>query len=301
MKQSLYHTSVLVNEVIEYLAVAPEKLYVDATFGGGGHTRAILSANDSCRVIALDWDMVALEKNGPPLQQEFPGRLTLIWGNFADIARLLKKEKITRVDGILADFGTSQYQIHERPGFSFARDSILDMRMSPAHQKITAAEVVNQADEATLARIFYVYGEEQRSRLFARRIVEQRAVKPIRTTRDLAKIIESLVTVRKDMPHPATKVFQALRIYVNEELQNIKGFLSGAITVLNPGGRLVCISFHSLEDRLVKQFFKEHKNVLKILTKQVVVPTAEEVRLNRSARSAKLRAAEYQGDVDKTD
>src|SRR5438552_2568395 len=144
-KKPLIHKSVLVTEVLSYLNPQPGGTYLDVTFGSGGHTRAILEKDPTCNVVAFDWDSVSIETYGPALQEEFPGRLRLVWGNFALLYRLLKKEKIHLVDGILADFGTSQMQIFERPGFSIFRDTLLDMRMSPSHQKITAADVVNKA------------------------------------------------------------------------------------------------------------------------------------------------------------
>ena len=147
MEKSTYHIPVLTNEVLEYLNPQPGKVYVDATFGGGSHTRAILQHEPKCKVIAFDWDLVALEKNRNAVEQEYPGRVQFIWGNFAHIIRLLHKEGIEQVDGVLADFGTSQYQIHERPGFSFAKDTPLDMRMSPSHQKVTASDIINRASE----------------------------------------------------------------------------------------------------------------------------------------------------------
>lgn len=287
-----YHKAVMVSEVVCYLALKPDGIYVDATFGGGGHTQAILQAEPSCRVVAFDWDEQALELNGPPLQEQFKDRLQLIWGNFAHIDRLLKKYGVRHVDGVLADFGTSQYQIQERAGFSFSHDTPLDMRMSPAHQRVTAQEVVNNADEITLARIFYEYGEERKARALACRIVSERSTKPIRTTGELAALVSGVIKGSPRGIHPATKVFQALRMYVNDELNNIKAFLLGSSKMLKLGGRLVCISFHSLEDRLVKNFFRSHNEHYKILTPKVITPTEDEVRANRSARSAKLRAAE---------
>ncbi len=222
--------------------------------------------------------------------------LHIVWGNFAHLYRILKKEKIDTVDGILADFGTSQMQIMERPGFSFAKDTPLDMRMSPAYQKITAAEVINKASEEKLRELFWELGEERHAKRIVAAIVQARKKKKIKTTRELAKIIESVVPRihgRKKI-HPATKVFQALRIYINKELENIVSFLSIAINLINPGGRLVCISFHSLEDRIVKQFFKEkeQEGCISILTKKVVEPTDEEIAQNPSSRSSKLRAAQ---------
>ncbi|MEX0671916.1 MAG: 16S rRNA (cytosine(1402)-N(4))-methyltransferase RsmH [Candidatus Babeliales bacterium] len=295
MQQSVYHVSVLTQEVLEYLNPQPHKIYVDATFGGGGHTRAILQKEPQCWVIAFDWDLVALEKNQATIEAEFPGRVKFIWGNFAQIIRLLEKEGIQQIDGLLADFGTSQHQIHERPGFSFAQDTPLDMRMSPGHQRTTAADILNKASEKELAEIFWVYGEERFSRQLARAIVYERSTTSFKTTNQLVALVQKIVP-RKGRIHPATRTFQALRIVVNKELENISAFLDGALKVVRSEGRIVCISFHSLEDRLVKQFFKQHSMgptaQLKNLTKKVVVASDEEADLNPSSRSARLRAAQ---------
>lgn len=292
-----YHIPVLMREVLTYLAPKPNGLYVDCTFGGGGHTRAILAAEPTCRVIALDWDQQAIDRNGPILEEEFGERLTLVWGNFSTLSRHLHKLRIKGVDGILADFGTSQFQIHGRAGFSFVEDTPLDMRMSPAHQRVTAEHILKNASEDELAEIFFEYGEEREGRRIARAIVAQRGKKPFATTRDLAAIVEKIVP-RTGHTHPATRVFQALRIVVNRELDNIKGLLSQAtLGCLNPGGRLVCISFHSLEDRLVKQFLKDHSQELTILTPTVVTAQDDELRANSSSRSAKLRAAERKPNI----
>jgi 16S rRNA (cytosine1402-N4)-methyltransferase len=286
-----YHKAVLVNEVLTYLAPRPNGLYVDATFGGGSHTRAILEAEPTCKVIGVDWDQQALDLNAPEVEAAFPGRFTPLWGNFAQLPFLFKREGIERVDGILADFGTSQYQITAQPGFSFAHDTRLDMRMSPAHQQHTAYDLVNWATEQELAHIFYVYGEEHQSRKIARAIVEARKRSPIKTTVQLAQLIEGVIPRRGAKIHPATKMFQALRIAVNKELDNINAFLIHSLELLNLEGRLVCISFHSLEDRMVKQFLREHKTEFEILTPKIVTATEEERLKNASSRSARLRAA----------
>lgn len=287
-----YHRTVLIDEVLHYLNPQSGKIYLDATFGGGGHTRAILTHEPDCAVIAVDWDQEAIEKNAPPLADEFGARFSTIWGNFAQLPYLLKKYGYDKVDGLLVDFGTSQYQITEREGFSFALDTPLDMRMSPAHFKITAADIVNAASENELVYVFQEYGEERAARKIARAIIEARGEKKIRTTSDLAGIVLSVVRQKYGQIHPATRIFQALRIVVNKELDNIKTFLLHLPQILNKDGRVVCISFHSLEDRLVKNYLKEHKNEFDILTKKVIFPTEEEVRLNPSSRSARLRAAQ---------
>lgn len=290
-----YHKTVLIAEVLEYLDPQPGKVYLDATFGGGGHTRAILEREPQCKVIAADWDSVAIDTNAPALKEEFGDRIDFVWGNFAQLPKLLKKKGISRVDGMLADFGTSQFQIVQREGFSFAVDTPLDMRMSPGHFRVTAADIINQASEKELATIFYEYGEERHSRKIARAICEARKIGKIKTTGELVAIIKSVMPKPpkgKKTIHPATRVFQALRIVVNKELENIKTFLRHVPQLLNTGGRVVCISFHSLEDRLVKLHFRDHKNIFKILTPKVVIPTDEEIRLNPSSRSSKLRSAE---------
>jgi 16S rRNA (cytosine1402-N4)-methyltransferase len=297
MQTTPYHKPVLVDEVITYLAPKPQGVYVDVTFGGGGHTRAILNAEPTARVIALDWDETALSMNAAPLEQEFGARFMKIWGNFAQLPELLKKNKIGPVDGILADFGTSQFQLKEQEGFSFAADTFLDMRMAPSFFKITAYDIVNRSSEKELETIFRDYGEEIFARRIAHAIVEERRRKPIKTTAQLANIVVNVVPHKGGHKkgrhiHPATRVFQALRIVVNEELENIQALLNNSLKVLKPGGRIVCISFHSLEDRIVKQFFKAHKDQFEILTPKIVVPTEEECRRNPSARSSKLRAAE---------
>jgi 16S rRNA (cytosine1402-N4)-methyltransferase len=297
METEAKHKSVLVDEVLAYLKPHDGKIYLDATFGAGGHTRAILEAAPTCRVIACDWDEAALETHGVPLQQEFGSRLQLVWGNFASLYKLLKKHNIRMVDGVLADFGTSQVQIFERSGFSVYRDTPLDMRMSPAHFQMTAQDLIRTASEEMLRELFWQLGEEPHARKIAAAIVEHRAKKPIVTTGDLAGIIEDLMGVGGRRIHPATKIFQALRIYINKELENIHSLLAVSLKIVNPGGRVVCISFHSLEDRIVKQFFKDQEmlGTVKNLTPRGVVATPEEVDRNASSRSARLRAVEIVG------
>jgi len=295
----MYHKTVLVNEVLEYLNPQPNKLYCDVTFGSGGHTKAILDKQQDCKVVALDWDATSIATYAPTLETIYGNRLFLLWGNFANLYRILKKAKINKVDGILADFGTSQMHIKERAGFSFNIDSPLDMRMSPAHQQITAEQIVNKSSEEMLCELFWQLGQEANAKKIARAILEARQKKHISTTRELALLIEKVTPrqLKGGKIHPATKVFQALRMYVNQELNNIHGFLSSALQVLQPGGLLLCISFHSLEDRVVKQFFKDkaEEGKLEILTKRVVIATPEEIAQNPSSRSAKLRVARFIG------
>lgn len=294
----MYHKTVLVNEVLEYLNPQPRKLYCDVTFGSGGHTKAILDQQPECKVVALDWDATSIETYAPELEGKYQERLHLLWGNFSNLYRILKKAGIHKVDGILADFGTSQMHLKERAGFSFYRDTHLDMRMSPAHQQTTAEYVVNKSSEEKLCQLFWQLGQETHAKKIAQAILAARQKKKIRTTRELALLIEKVVPrQRSSKIHPATKVFQALRMYVNQELNNIHGFLSSAMQVLQPGGLLLCISFHSLEDRVVKEFFKEkaEAGMLEIITKRVVVATPEEIANNPSSRSAKLRVARFVG------
>lgn len=290
------HTPVMVQEVLDSLMTKKGGSYLDCTFGSGGHTRALLEADPQATVYAMDWDAQTLEKFGVPLQEEFEGRLTLIWGNFSHLYKLVKKYDIPPLRGILADFGTSQIQIAQTPGISFAGDTLLDMRLSPAHQRVTAADILNKASEQKLAQIFFQLGEESKSRQIAKAIVEERSKKKFKTTGQLVAVIERIMPHRgKRLIHPATKTFQALRIYINHELDNIQAFLPAAVHALEKNGRLACISFHSLEDRLVKQFFKEQAalNTLEIITKKAVVAGKEELMQNPSARSAKLRVAAH--------
>jgi len=294
--QTRLHVPVMVAEVLEYLQPQPGKLYLDATFGAGGHTRAILDAEPTCRVVAVDWDMTSLEKHAEPLLAQYGERFSYIWGSFAHLYKLLKKYKIAQVDGVLADFGTSQMQISASPGFSLYRDAPLDMRMSPAHQRLTAADLLSEASESDLAYIFCAFGEERYSRRIARAIIEQRKKEPFTTTNQLAAFVKRVAPaprVRHTI-HPATRVFQALRIYINSEIENIRAFLPVAFDLLSDGGRMVCISFHSLEDREVKKCFRQWKQEgrAEVLTKKVVTPSDDEVDRNQSARSAKLRSVQ---------
>lgn len=292
-----YHKTVMVDEVLHYLNPQPQGLYCDVTFGSGGHTKAILDKQPKCHVVAIDWDATSIETYAPALEAQYQERLHIVWGNFSNVYRLLQKAKEGKVDGILADFGTSQMHIKERAGFSFHRDSELDMRMSPAHQQVTAEQVINKSSPEKLCEMFWQLGQEPHAKKIVAAIVEARQKKQIHTTRELAALIEKVIPRRSSKIHPATKVFQALRIFVNQELNNITGFLSGAMQVLKPNGLLLCISFHSLEDRIVKQFFKEKEDEgkLEIITKRVVIPTAEEIAKNPSSRSAKLRVARFIG------
>ena len=295
MTKQLSHKPVLVKEVLEYLKVKPKGVYIDVTFGAGGHTRAILEQNKTCKVIAMDWDAAAIETYEPVFKEEFGDRITFVWGNFSALYKVLKKYAIGQVDGVLADFGTSQIQIAQTPGISFFRDTPLDMRLSTAHFQVTAAEVLNKSTQEKLEQIFFQLGEEPKSRQIARAIIAARSHQKFKTSGQLVDVIEDVLGSKgKRSIHPATKIFQALRIYVNHELDNIHAFLPAATGALKPGARLVCISFHSLEDRMVKQFFNDQKRMgtLELVTPKAIIAGPDELAVNPSSRSAKLRAAE---------
>lgn len=294
-KRSLRHIPVLLKEVIKFLAVKPNKLYIDTTVGGGGHSEAIIKKRG--RVLGIDMDPKALEMARKRLASACPpGAFALAHGNFANLAEIAKKEGFKPVSGILFDLGISTYQLEDPSrGFSFGAEAPLDMRMDP-NLKVTAKDLINVLNEGELYELFTKLGEEHYSRPIARAICRARRIKPIETCNQLVQIILRARPKRGqyDRTHPATRVFQALRIAVNDELNNLKEALPQAVDLLEPGGRLVVLSFHSLEDRIVKNFFKEgsEKGTLKILTKKPIRPTREEVEKNPRARSGKLRAAE---------
>lgn len=282
--QAFFHIPVLSQEVISALAIRPGGHYLDATVGGGGHSEAILQAYPDVKVTALDWDEQAINAANQRLG-EYSNRIEFVLSSFADF-----KYKNASFDGIIADLGVSSYHLDtaER-GFSFRNTAPLDMRMD-RRRDLTAAEVINDWDENDLANIFFKYGEERLSRRIARRIVEKR---PFTTTTELAEAIAYSVPkqYRYGRIHPATRVFQALRIVVNEELTAIENFLIRAPISLVPGGRIVVISFHSLEDRIVKHSLRA-STILKVITKKPITAQAEELENNVRSRSAKLRVAE---------
>jgi 16S rRNA (cytosine1402-N4)-methyltransferase len=278
------HVSVLGREVIEGLAVRPGGHYLDVTVGGGGHSRLILEASGDVRVTAVDQDEDALAAARKELA-EFGDRVQFIYSNFADY-----EFTPNTFDGILADLGVSSYHLDQAErGFSFRQAANLDMRMDRG-RSLTAADVINNWDEAELADIFFKYGEERLSRRIARRIVQRR---PLHTTTELAEAIASSVPpkYRYGRIHPATRVFQALRIVVNDELKSLETFLDKAPNALVPGGRIAIISFHSLEDRPVKHGLR-NSPLLKVLTKKPIIAQEEEISKNPRSRSAKLRIAE---------
>ena len=304
-----HHIPVLVRPAIELLAVRDGGVYVDATFGAGGYARAILRAAPA-RVIGIDRDANAVAR-GADLVEEARGRLTLVEARFSDLAQVVRDFGFQLVDGVVLDLGVSSMQLDEAErGFSFRRDGPLDMRMGTAGA--TAAEVVAAASERDLAAIIKTLGEERHARAIARAIVVARREAAITTTLRLAAVIERVVPARPGSIHPATRTFQALRIFLNEELAELSAALVAAEAVLKPGGRLAAVAFHSLEDRIVKTFLVARSRragasrhlpppspasggggpTFRVLTARPVVPDAEEIAANPRARSAKLRAAE---------
>ena len=286
------HRSVLLEEVLQYLDPVPGGLYVDGTLGLGGHTAAILSrcAPDG-RMVAFEWDEAAIALSRKRLV-DFGSRLTIIRSNFAEIVNGLKGLGIDRVDGVLIDIGLSSLQLDRGGrGFSFQRDEPLDMRMD-IRQDTTAASLLASCSEEQLADIFFYFGDEYQARPIAAEIVRARQKEPVRTTRQLAALAAAAVP-RRFHPkkiHVATKVFQALRIAVNTELENLARILDEAVPLLKPGARFCVISFHSLEDRIVKRKFRQNSD-LEVLTERPVMPQAEEIAENPRSRSARLRVA----------
>lgn len=306
------HAPVLLRETIDLLAVRSGGRYLDATFGGGGHTRAILdrSAPDGL-VVALDADSKATER-ARSLAARYPGRVIVQQGNFREMASLAQVQAIRDrgFDGILMDLGLSSFQLdNDERGFSFHSDSPLDMRFDPT-SGLTAADLVNSLTSDELSKLLFEYGEEPQARRIARGIVAHRQDRPVGTARELADLIEISTGGRRGRKiHPATRTFQALRIAVNDELEALKSGLPAAIELLRPSGRLAVISFHSLEDRIVKQTFRQeardcicppgtpvcicgHEARLKLITTKPLRPGEGEARENPRSRSARLRVAE---------
>ena len=302
------HLPVLLNEAVNALQPVAGGVYLDGTFGGGGYARSILTST-ACRLYAIDRDPAAVAR-AQAMVAEFPARFEIMSGRISDLTRLLAAHEVLELDGAVFDLGLSSYQIDDpERGFSFRQDGPLDMRMGQAGQ--SAADIVNFCPEFDLADILFRYGDEKASRRVARAIIERRVVQKFTTTADLAGVIRSVVRADKSGIDPATRSFQALRIAVNEELADIAVALEQASLLIRPNGRLVVVSFHSLEDRIVKHFFascagraagaSRHDPAglkpvsaprFKLVTKAAVVPTAHEIRVNPRARSAKLRVIE---------
>jgi len=304
------HAPVLLKEVLEYLDPKANENFIDCTLGGGGHAKEILEKiSPNGKLLGIDLDPEAISASQNKLQA-FKSRIKLVNDNFKNLKQIIYVAGFNKINGILLDLGLSSYELQDRArGFSFKGSAFLDMRFGSTGK--TAADILNKYREEDLIRIFREYGEERYAKQIAQEIVKERKHNQISKTDQLVSIIQK-VYQNKPKPkkiHPATKVFQALRIEVNDELNNLKSTLPQALAALGKGGRLVVISFHSLEDRIVKEFFKReakeclcppqlpvcicgHKAQLKILTKKVIIPSLAEIKSNPRSRSAKLRAAQ---------
>jgi 16S rRNA (cytosine1402-N4)-methyltransferase len=303
------HIPVMLSEVLRALEPESGAIIVDGTFGAGGYSKAFLEAAD-CKVIAIDRDPEAIAA-GEALAEVFPGRLKLVNGRFGDMEDIVKREGVEKVDGVALDLGVSSMQLDEASrGFSFMKEGHLDMRMGK--EGPSASDIVNTLSAGELAEIIGKLGEEGRSRAIAKAIVARRAEAPIETTKELSDILARVLGRKRDeAKHPATRTFQALRLYLNEELEELARGLSAAERLLKAGGRLVVVTFHSLEDRIVKRFFanrstpaprgsrhlpeastSEFAPSFRLLNRRPVEPNQSEIRRNPRARSARLRAAE---------
>jgi 16S rRNA (cytosine1402-N4)-methyltransferase len=309
---SYRHIPAMLNEVVNYLNCRPGKIYVDGTLGGCGHARAVCeSIIPGGSFIGIDQDLDAIS-NAETVLKDYSSNIHLFHGNFVRLPEFLQQLEIDSVDGILLDLGLSQHQIENSGrGFSFNKDEPLDMRMDIRSPQ-TAQKLINNLSQAELHKLFREYGEERRAKRIAKNIIRIRRREKIRTSRQLAQIVVNSIPAQaafKQKIHPATRVFMALRIAVNRELERLETFLEHAVDLLNPGGRLCVLAFHSLEDRIVKQRFKAlekgcncppqlpqcvcgQEPQLRILTKKVARPTEEEIAANPMARSTRLRAAE---------
>ena len=305
-----HHISVLLNECIDNLNITPDGIYVDGTMGGGGHSLEIAKRLTTGRLICIDQDPNAHEAAGKRLA-EYKDRITFVRDNFGNIANILDSLGIEKIDGMLLDIGVSSHQLDgaER-GFSYQQDAPLDMRMNP-DRPFSAYDVVNGYDEDELDRVIFTYGEERWARRIAQFIVKEREAKPIETTGELVDIIKKAVPkgARKDGPHPAKRTFQAIRIEVNGELEVLQRAIDDVAARLAVGGRLCIITFHSLEDRIVKEAFRKQENPCicppqfpvcvcgkkplgRVITRKPILPSKEELEENPRSRSAKLRVLE---------
>ena len=296
------HIPVMLNEVLDTLKPEAGKIYIDATFGNGGYSEAILKTAN-CTVIAIDRDP-AVRTRAEEIKKLYGNRFKFITGTFGDIAQLIKQP----VDGVVFDIGVSSMQIDEgERGFSYAKEADLDMRMS--QEGISAKDIVNTLPEKELADLIYQYGEERKSRQIARAIAARRETGEIRTTIELAELIYGIIPPRKGQTDPATRTFQALRIAVNDELHQLEAGLWGALNILRADGRIVVVDFHSLEDRIVKSSFRKNENPCicpshfpvcvcgnvskgKVITRKPILPSEEELTVNSRSKSAKLRIFE---------
>ncbi len=303
------HYSVMLKESIEGLNINPDGIYVDATLGYGGHSSEILKKLNHGHLYAFDQDKEAIEYSKDRLLK-INNNFTLIYSNFCNLKEKLKEQKINKVDGIIFDLGLSSPQIDDSSrGFTFMKEAPLDMRMNQAN-KLTAEKIVNEYSIEELTNIFYTYGEEKMSKVIAKKICSERENKEIKTTKELVDIIANAVGAKYfNKQHPERQVFQAIRIEVNQELTVLASVLPDAIEMLKPGGRISVITFHSLEDRIVKQIFKkesevnelvkglpeipeEYKPKIKIINKKPILPSEKELKENSRSKSAKLRIVE---------
>mgnify|MGYP000859029684 FL=1 len=305
-----HHISVLLNECIDNLNIRPDGIYVDGTMGGGGHSLEIAKRLTTGRLICIDQDPNAHEAAGKRLA-EYKDRITFVRDNFGNIKSILDSLGIEKIDGMLLDIGVSSHQLDEAErGFSYQQDAPLDMRMNP-DRPFSAYDVVNGYDEDELDRVIFTYGEERWARRIAQFIVKEREAKPIETTGELVDIIKKAVPkgARKDGPHPAKRTFQAIRIEVNGELEVLQRAIDDVAARLAVGGRLCIITFHSLEDRIVKEAFRKQENPCicppqfpvcvcgkkplgRVITRKPILPSKEELEKNPRSRSAKLRVLE---------
>lgn len=304
------HISVLYNETLDSLNIKDGGTYVDGTLGGGGHSKGILQRAKNVRLIGIDRDSEAIKAASERLE-EFGEQVTIVNNNFSNVKQILKELKIEKIDGAVLDLGVSSYQLdNAERGFSYMHDARLDMRMNP-NDKLSAYEVVNNYTKDELTQIFYEYGEEKWSSRVAEFIVERRKQKPVETTLELVDIIKAAIPkkVRVEGSHPAKRIFQAIRIEVNNELGILKDAINDIVDVLKPGGRIAVITFHSLEDRIIKKTFSElamgcvcpkdfpicvcnKQPVVKVIDKKPILPTDKEENENPRSKSAKLRTAE---------
>lgn len=302
-----FHKPVLLQEMLTNLAPKAGETYLDATFGAGGYSKAILQSTN-CKVYAIDRDDNA-QKFVDDVKKNFGDNFTFLKGQFSNCQKLLKSQDVSQIDGMVLDIGVSSMQLDDKSrGFSFDSDAKLDMRMDQENS-LSAYEVVNEFSEKELAKIIKEFGDEPKAKLIAKRIIEQRRAKPVTSCRDLASIVKSLYRgyFKTD---PATRTFQALRIFVNQELEELKLALNSSLELLKKGGRLVVVSFHSLEDRIVKNFLKKEagldktysryqpeissqnlKHNFHLVTKSAISPTKEEIANNPRSRSSRMRVA----------
>jgi len=289
------HIPVLQKEVINYLDPKANENFIDCTVDGGGHTTAILERiGEKGKILGIDADPVLLKELENKLkEQKLDKQVLLICDNFSNLKEIVKQARFKKVDGILFDLGFSSWHLEESGrGFTFLRNEPLDMRYNPA-SALSAEKLLNFWSESEIERILRDFGEEKFAREIAVEIVKERKVSPLKTTFQLIRVLKRAIPFRfqRQKIHFATRTFQAIRIAVNDELESLRKGLSQGLEVLNPDGRMVVISFHSLEDRIVKNFFKDRENVLKIITKKPISPQIEEIKINPRSRSSKLRAA----------